>query len=118
MTNDLMQQIRENRIRLDSCKRHLFDPNDEVKAGAKLICQSCKGKIDMLDAAEYIKGFKAAGGDPCLVWENWHTEADKDQTVCPSCHWRKAKVNDCELCNQTGGVSYEQARAYFEKLDS
>lgn len=66
----LMDEIRENRRKLDSCDRHLFDP-ETYKLGCRMRCLKCDGTISSTDVPTYIAGYRAAGGDPGDIWPGW-----------------------------------------------
>ena len=66
----LLQQIRENRLKLDSCTRHDFgkvvgdracgsSPRHNMRT-----CRRCEGQMEDRDVIIYAKGYKAAGGNP------------------------------------------------------
>lgn len=66
----LMAQIKENHRKLNSCPKHVF--GDVVGAGAfeqprnsrERICTSCGGEMADLKIILYVRGYKAAGGNP------------------------------------------------------
>lgn len=62
-----------NRRKLNSCLQHFFEPFKAVKGQppALLKCLSCDGYLPFEQAAEYAKGFAAAGGDPETVIEGF-----------------------------------------------
>lgn len=68
---------------LNACPRHHFVMTDEQVAagpaalfGAKLTCQRCNGRMDMLGVNQYVRGFKAAGGNPNDVMPGWGDEGN------------------------------------------
>lgn len=63
----IWNEAKENVRRLDSCERHKFDA-PLVKIGEKLTCQNCGGVLSLSDISQYVRGFRAAGGDPELVY--------------------------------------------------
>lgn len=63
----LWEEVKENVRRLDGCERHKFDA-PLVKIGEKLTCQNCGGVLSLSDISQYVRGFRAAGGDPELVY--------------------------------------------------
>ncbi len=67
---ELMEQIKENHARLNSCARHEFgkvigdrssgfSPRQNMRT-----CSRCEGKMDDAQIILYAKGYKAAGGNP------------------------------------------------------
>lgn len=63
----LFQEVTDNRIRLDGCERHFFDPKD-MKLGKPIRCQKCGGTMQIGHAMQYASGYRAAGGNPDDVW--------------------------------------------------
>lgn len=62
--------IAENRQRLNGCLLHYFDTTgmfDAKEPPALLRCVMCQGILPLEIAAEYARGFAAAGGNPELV---------------------------------------------------
>lgn len=64
----IWQMVKENRAKLNGCNQHTFDPAQYDRLGAKLTCLKCGGVMPATDVGEYVRGFRAAGGDPDLVW--------------------------------------------------
>ena len=66
----IMAQIKENHRKLNSCPKHVF--GDVVGAGGfeqprsarERLCACCGGKMDDLKIVLYVRGYKAAGGNP------------------------------------------------------
>lgn len=53
----LLQEIRENHARLDSCARHDFKAEGpENKLGVKYLCIHCQGRTDAASRAWYLRG--------------------------------------------------------------
>ena len=72
----LLEEIRANQIRLDTCKRHCFPtwpPIEQTPTliGLKVDCCNCGGRMDALHAYAYTRGFEAAGGNPNEVIPGW-----------------------------------------------
>lgn len=73
-TNDeakkLMADIKENNRKLNNCAKHTFGDvvGEGVLASApgqrQRLCRNCGGKMDDIKVVLYVKGYKAAGGDP------------------------------------------------------
>lgn len=72
LTKDEVRQtfedVRQNMHTLNECPGHQFDPKKDYVFGGKMTCTVCGGRMSNMDIAVYAKGFKAAGGDPNLVW--------------------------------------------------
>jgi hypothetical protein len=53
----LLQEVRENHARLDSCARHEFKPEGpENKLGVKYQCIHCQGQTDAASRHWYERG--------------------------------------------------------------
>ena len=63
----LWEQVKANRAKLDACPRHRFDSRP-VKMGQKVVCLECGGETGLVDIGYYLKGYRAAGGNPDDVW--------------------------------------------------
>lgn len=77
----LWAEAQANVEKLNCCPRHLFEMTDEqVNAGPaalfgkKLTCQRCKGRMDMINVNQYVRGFAAAGGNPNDVLPGWNND--------------------------------------------
>ncbi len=71
---EVLSIIKRNRFLLNTCKQHCFDMKPEPESrlfGKKLYCVNCGGVMDATAAFEYANGFKAAGGNPNDVIENF-----------------------------------------------
>ena len=78
----------ENVAQLDACPRHRFVLTDEQIAqgsgalfGKKLVCERCEGRMDLLHINQYIRGYKAAGGNPNDVMAGWQVEEGDGRTT-------------------------------------
>lgn len=66
----LWQQVKDNRLKLDSCACHSFGKVVGDRAGGysprqnMRTCQRCDGNMEDRDIVLYAKGYKAAGGNP------------------------------------------------------
>jgi hypothetical protein len=62
----LLERIKENRNKLDSCKKHLFniDIKPPYPLNFKLKCHNCNAIMDALEVNQYIRGYEATGGNP------------------------------------------------------
>lgn len=58
--DDILKEIRENKIKLDSCKLHKFKEKSMQPDGS-CICLNCGGKMLANDIVHYIAGYVAAG---------------------------------------------------------
>ena len=67
----LLNEIKENNMKLDGCKRHRFEFDGIPVIGSKLTCKKCGGKMDTVQAYRYCQGYKAAGGNPNDVIKNF-----------------------------------------------
>jgi len=72
----LWELAQENQRKLKACKVHEFRtelPPDVLRRGIhrRLICRNCGGLMLVLDVYTYCLGFKAAGGDPNNVLNNF-----------------------------------------------
>lgn len=67
---ELLEQIKANRLKLNSCARHDFGNVIGDRSGGlsprqnMRICQNCGGSMEDRDVILYAKGYKAAGGNP------------------------------------------------------
>lgn len=59
----ILAEIKENRQRLDECPRHYW-PTMTCAIDAVCMCANCGGYMKVLEAAEYLNGYRAAGGNP------------------------------------------------------
>lgn len=66
----ILTEIRENSVRLNNCPMHHFT-YEKLELGQRLKCDNCGGQMQITDAGYYVKGYKAAGGDPENVWPGW-----------------------------------------------
>lgn len=75
-SKSILGKIKENHERINSCKKHAFDfPKDRpLGFGEKLVCLNCGGAMDAIEAFRYCQGFKAAGGNPNEIIENFEAE--------------------------------------------
>lgn len=66
----LMQEVQENRRKLDSCRAHRFQLPDTYTAGMytmRFPCINCGGLMQYRDIKIYCDGYIAAGGRATLV---------------------------------------------------
>lgn len=59
----ILAELQDNQNRLDECKRHYW-PSMEYTIGAVCVCANCGGCMKVVEAAEYLNGYRAAGGNP------------------------------------------------------
>lgn len=115
----IYKRAKINQIKLDGCTRHRFNVElIPVALGAKAVCLSCGGAMPVLEVAQYIRGFIAAGGDPEAVCPGfWPVDVPYGVVHCPACNG--VGVSDeqtCGLCNGSGHIKPAQAIAYIESL--
>lgn len=71
-SKQILKEIRENRAKLDSCAKHKFDLGEPpFKLASKAVCLNCGGKEALTAIGDYCKGYKAAGGNPNDIVENF-----------------------------------------------
>lgn len=69
----LLQEIKENEVRLNKCAKHNFGRLADEKRfffNYKMRCINCNGEMRLHDIELYVKGFMAAGGNPDEVIQN------------------------------------------------
>jgi hypothetical protein len=54
----IIEEVRENRRRLDSCEEHEFVSTDPKTVGAKHRCMRCGGTVDPINAHWYRRGLE------------------------------------------------------------
>jgi hypothetical protein len=64
----MWEEVKANQSRLDGCPAHRFDMGEVVMLGQRIKCEACGGIMSLTDATMYVRGYKAAGGDPNNVW--------------------------------------------------
>lgn len=73
--------VRDNRDKLDACKRHLF--NSEIPGieggvaamfGRKMECVNCGGSMDLTAINHYVRGYEAHGGNGDDILPGWREE--------------------------------------------
>lgn len=116
----IYKRAKINRLRLDGCKLHRFDlAQIPVALGAKAPCLECGGEMPVLEVAQYIRGFMAAGGDPDTVCAGfWPVDVPYGAVHCPACNG-SGQVNNCgvcSLCDGSGHMKPAKAIAYVESL--
>lgn len=111
----IYKRVRINRIRLDACPKHRFDvATFAIKFGAKSTCLECGGEMSVLDVAQYVRGYGAAGGDPNDVLPGFYTPENKGKVHCPQCYGKgfietPGGLEDCDICEATGMVAAAMA---------
>lgn len=73
---DIWAEVKANSAKREACPRHVFAGGD-VKMGQKVTCLACGATMSLVEAGFYIKGFKAAGGDPNAIWPGWNKEKNR-----------------------------------------
>lgn len=70
--DEIWKSVKENRAKLDACKRHNFTINNvPMELGAKVKCNVCGGWLELVRVKDYCRGYKAAGGNPNDVVEGF-----------------------------------------------
>jgi DNA-directed RNA polymerase subunit RPC12/RpoP len=117
---NLFKRAKINRIKLDGCTLHRYDPEAfAIMFGAKAVCMNCGGEMGVLEIAQYIRGYIAAGGNPNLVLPGYFGEGGTHSGYvhCPSCNGRCVlDGKPCDLCGGTGEVPTATAIRYVEAL--
>lgn len=79
--SEMFAAVRDNRDKLDACKRHRFPaevPGIEGGVvgmfGQRIKCLNCHGSMDLIALNYYVRGFEAAGGNPNDVLPGWREE--------------------------------------------
>lgn len=68
----IWNDVKENQRRLDSCKRHRFEPHDPPYLfGEKFTCLNCGGRLGAVETYQYTLGYEAAGGDANDVFKGF-----------------------------------------------
>jgi hypothetical protein len=73
----LWEEVKVNMAKLNACPRHRFTPVP-VKLGDKFTCTVCGGVTGPTDLGNYIKGYRAHGGDADDIWPGWSTRLNKE----------------------------------------
>ncbi|HCG6030271.1 TPA: hypothetical protein ACX3EJ_001026 [Vibrio parahaemolyticus] len=68
----ILQDIKKNNKKLDSCNVHQFEGGDPLPFGMKYKCKKCGGEMKGTDVLWYITGYEAAGGNADDIYPNWH----------------------------------------------
>ena len=64
MLNEAWVAAKENRRKLDECKRHLFHlPKPPYILGQRATCEHCGGSLGLVEVNQYVRGYEAAGGN-------------------------------------------------------
>ena len=75
----LFDAIRANQKRLDVCPRHNLEwPATGLRLNMKLRCNVCGAYMNFDDAASYVRGYIAAGGNPDDVAPWWNQPLPKE----------------------------------------
>ena len=70
----LWDEVKANLQRLHTCPKHHFPPeslSEKRVSGREYTCSVCGGTMKLSEAAEYIRGYKAAGGNPNDILPGW-----------------------------------------------
>lgn len=118
----IYKRAKINRLRLDGCKRHRFDVHAiPVALGGKAVCLECGGEMPVLELAQYVRGFMAAGGDPNDVCAGfWPEGVALGNVHCPRCAGSRVDPDAerivCDLCRGAAYLPVAWAIAYVESL--
>lgn len=121
--NEMLSEIQANRVTLDNCPRHRFDlKKSPFKIGEKVRCDRCSGWMSLTQVGYYVRGYAAAGANPCDIVDDWYGELisddaqwhNKQPVTCPRCKGAGklgevpdqtvAAVNECHTCKGSGCV--------------
>lgn len=72
----------ENRVRLDGCSRHRFEPitDEQLTPGNRIECKNCGGWMDLVGLNYYVRGYEAAGKNGNDILPNWKPEPEPPST--------------------------------------
>ncbi|HCH8284995.1 TPA: hypothetical protein NNQ18_004696 [Salmonella enterica] len=106
--NEMLDEIKANRLLLDNCPRHFFKLG-KIQLGEKAQCLRCGGWFSLTTLGDYIRGVVAAGGNPCDVCPDWYGETISgsegwhfnEPVRCPQC---KGAGTPCIVCNDRGSL--------------
>ena len=76
----IWEEVKANKARLDACPRHRFTPVP-VRLGDRFTCTACGGVVNLADLGNYVKGYRAAGGDPNDIWPGWDRRHAQKETA-------------------------------------
>lgn len=69
-TGKIIEEIRENHKKQDSCDLHQFEvPKAGCRLGQYYTCKNCGWKTRIVEIGLYALGYKAGGGNPNDVME-------------------------------------------------
>ena len=69
----MFDEVKANISLLHSCSKHRFAESPTKHTfGERVECERCHGRMGVLDALHYTRGYRAAGGDPADVMPQWH----------------------------------------------
>uniref|UniRef100_A0AAU6VZW7 Chaperone protein DnaJ n=1 Tax=Pseudomonas phage Pavpe01 TaxID=3138545 RepID=A0AAU6VZW7_9VIRU len=123
-TAAMLAAIKENRRKLDACPRHFLDIGPPpYRIGQKVECKRCNGTMSLTDAAQYARGYLAAGRHPDEVipgffGPDYNHEAEK--VTCPKCRGvngvetSPGDWHDCDFCDATGVVNRAEAFVWLD----
>lgn len=71
-TNALWEAIKANRKRLNECPKHRFEIGEPpYRLMQKATCLHCHGEMELTTIDEYLRGYRAAGGNPNDIVPGW-----------------------------------------------
>lgn len=68
---EMIKDARAMAQRIRECPRHSFPANGHYRLEESLTCLNCKGRMNLIEIGNYVRGYKAAGGNPKDVWPDW-----------------------------------------------
>jgi len=69
---EILAQVQANRERVTGCAKHQFPKRGNTYVlGQKLTCVNCGGVMSLPDAASYLRGYVAHGGDASDIIPDW-----------------------------------------------
>lgn len=68
----MIKDARAMAERIRNCPKHRFPASAKnYRLGESLTCLNCKGRLTLIEVGNYVRGYKAAGGDPKDVIPDW-----------------------------------------------
>jgi hypothetical protein len=79
---NLWEEVQENNRKKEACPLHTFKPmTGAIRIGQKFTCTNCGGeRFSLVDIGHYLRGYKAAGGDPDDVFPGWANKIQQPTT--------------------------------------
>lgn len=123
----LFSEVKARRVCLDACPRHSFDLGPmPFSIGDKANCLRCGVPMSLTNIGDYIRGYIAAGGDPCDIVKDWYGEDvssahlwhSVEHVRCPHCSGTGSTSHQdmlCDLCFGRGSLDREAALSYLNR---